>query len=77
MQQWMPFAPPGRRAMSYSSFGLVRVTAACSTVVEVHIPDQVSYKSGDGLCVRIDGSELHWLNVWLYEAQQVVGGSGP
>ena len=43
------------------------------TVAEVHIPDQVSYKLGDGLCVRIDGSELHRLNVWLYEAQQVVG----
>ena len=43
------------------------------TVAEVHIPDQVSYKTGGGLCVRIDGSELHRLNVWLYEAQQVVG----
>lgn len=43
------------------------------TVAEVHIPDQVSYKMGGGLCVRIDGSELHRLNVWLYEAQQVVG----
>ena len=26
-----------------------------------------------GLCVRIDGSELHRLNVWLYEAEQVIG----
>ena len=43
------------------------------TVAEVHIPDQVSYKIGSGLCVRIDGSELHRLNVWLFEAQQVVG----
>ena len=24
------------------------------TVAEVHIPDQVSYKLGGGLCVRID-----------------------
>lgn len=43
------------------------------TVAEVHIPDQVSYKTGGGLCVRIDGSELHRLNVWLYKARQVVG----
>ena len=42
-------------------------------VAEVHIPDQVSYKLDGGLCVRIDGSELHRLNVWLYEAQQIVG----
>ena len=42
-------------------------------VMEVHVLPQVSYKSDDGLCVRIDGPELHRLNVWLYEAQQVVG----
>ena len=43
------------------------------TVVNVHIPDQISYKFDDGLCVRIDGPELHRLNVWLYKAQQVIG----
>ena len=43
------------------------------TVAKVHIPDQTSYKLDTGLCVRIDGSELHRLNVWLYEAQQVIG----
>ena len=43
------------------------------TVAKVHIPDQVSYKLDAGLCVRIDGAELHRLNVWLYEAQQVIG----
>ena len=42
-------------------------------VAEVHIPRQVSYKLDDGLCVTVDGPELHRLNVWLYEAQQVVG----
>lgn len=42
-------------------------------VAEVHIPEQTSYKLDDGLCVRIDGSELHRLNVWLYEAQQTIG----
>ena len=43
------------------------------TVAKVHVPEQTSYKTGAGLCVRIDGSELHRLNVWLYEAQQVIG----
>ena len=43
------------------------------TIAKVHVPKQVSYKLDGGLCVRIDGSELHRLNVWLYEAQQVVG----
>ena len=42
-------------------------------VAKVHIPDQTSYKQDSGLCVRVDGSELHRLNVWLYEAQQVIG----
>ena len=43
------------------------------TVAKVHIPDQTSYKTYAGLCVRIDGPELHRLNVWLYDAQQVIG----
>ena len=43
------------------------------TVAKVHVPDQVSYKLDGGLCVRIDGTELHRLNVWLYEAQQTIG----
>ena len=42
-------------------------------VAQVHIPEQTSYKLNTGLCVRIDGTELHRLNVWLYEAQQVIG----
>ena len=43
------------------------------TIAQVHIPDQISYKHDVGLCVRVDGSELHRLNVWLYEARQVIG----
>ena len=42
-------------------------------VAKVHVPEQASYKLDTGLCVRVDGSELHRLNVWLYEAQQVIG----
>lgn len=43
------------------------------TVVKVHVPKQTSYKLDGGLCVRVDGSELHRLNLWLYYAQQVIG----
>ena len=42
-------------------------------VAKVHVPEQASYKLDTGLCVRVDGSELHRLNVWLYEAHQVIG----
>ena len=42
-------------------------------VAKVHIPVQTSYKLDAGLCVHVDGSELHRLNVWLYEARQVIG----
>ncbi len=42
-------------------------------VSQVHVPRQTSYRLDSGLCVRIDGSELHRLNVWLYEAQQIIG----
>ena len=43
------------------------------TVDRVHVPRQVSYKLDNGLCVEVDGPELHRLNVWLFEAQQVIG----
>jgi hypothetical protein len=32
-----------------------------------HVPRQVAYRFSEGLCVRVDGTELHRLNVWLYE----------
>ena len=43
------------------------------TVAKVHFPEQTSYQFDSGLCVRVNGPELHRLNVWLYEAQQVIG----
>ena len=43
------------------------------SVEEAHVPQQSSYKLDTGLCVYVDDSELHRLNVWLYEAQQVIG----
>ena len=43
------------------------------TVERAHIPEQTSYKLDLGLCVKISGPALHRLNVWLYEARQVIG----
>ena len=63
----------GRRG--YESFVLWSGTRDDDTftVAEVHVPKQMSYKLDAGLCVHVDGSELHRLNVWLYETQQVIG----
>ena len=32
-----------------------------------HVPKQTGYRFSDGLCVRVEGDELHRLNVWLFE----------
>ncbi len=42
------------------------------TVRTAHVPRQDSYRLASGLCVRVDGSELHRLNVWLYEAAETL-----
>ena len=36
-------------------------------VRHVHVPAQDSYRTRDGLLVRVDGEALHKLNVWLFE----------
>lgn len=43
-------------------------------VVETpHVPKQTSYRLETGLCVRVEGDELHRLNVWLFEAGHILG----
>ncbi len=37
-----------------------------------HVPKQTSYRLRTGLCVRVEGQELHRLNVWLYEAGEIL-----
>jgi hypothetical protein len=37
------------------------------------VPRQRSYKTPDGLIVRVEGEALHKLNVWLYEKRQLLG----
>lgn len=38
-----------------------------------HVPKQTSYRLTEGLCVRVEGDELHRLNLWLYDASQMLG----
>lgn len=38
-----------------------------------HVPRQTSYRTKSGLLVRVDGDELHKLNVWLYDAGETLG----
>jgi hypothetical protein len=41
-------------------------------VLDGHVPHQTSYKTKDGLLVRVDGAALHKLNTWLYENGQML-----
>jgi hypothetical protein len=41
-------------------------------VLDGHVPRQSSYKSKDGLLVRVDGEALHKLNTWLFEREQTL-----
>ena len=42
-------------------------------VRNAHMPKQTGYRSEEGVCVRVDGDELHRLNVWLYEHSELLG----
>lgn len=37
-----------------------------------HVPKQTSYRLKSGLCVRVEGPELHRLNVRLYETGEML-----
>ena len=50
-----------------------RVSSSNFSVDTVHVPNQTSYKLESGLCVRVDGDELHRLNQWLYRHRQIIG----
>ena len=42
-------------------------------VKTAHVPEQTSYRSKGGLCVRVEGEALHKLNVWLFEHEETLG----
>jgi hypothetical protein len=41
-------------------------------IATAHMPHQTSFKTEDGLLVRVDGEALHRLNSWLYEHGEVL-----
>jgi hypothetical protein len=43
------------------------------TARTVHVPEQRSFKTVDGLLVRVEGPALHRLNAWLYEREEILG----
>jgi hypothetical protein len=49
------------------------VTDNVFDVVTPHVPKQTSYRLDTGLCVRVDGDELHRLNRWLFDAGEILG----
>lgn len=42
-------------------------------VQRLYVPPQRSYKGDTGLHVRVEGDDLHQLNLWLYENHQILG----
>ena len=36
------------------------------------MPRQTAYRLSEGLCVRVEGPELHRLNIWLYEHHELL-----
>ena len=38
-----------------------------------HVPHQTAYRFTEGLCVRVDGDELHRLNLWLFAHHEQLG----
>lgn len=49
-----------------------RANGRVFSVRTAHVPKQRSYRLKNGLCVRVDGAELHRLNVWLYESGEIL-----
>ena len=48
------------------------VTDDVFTVKTSHVPAQTAYRLDSGLCVRVEGEELHRLNCWMYEHQETL-----
>jgi hypothetical protein len=42
-------------------------------VTTPHVPKQTSYRLSTGLCVRVAGDELHRLNIWMFDAGEILG----
>ncbi len=42
-------------------------------VQHVYVPAQRSFRSTEGLHVRVDAEQLHGMNMWLYQNRQTLG----
>lgn len=42
-------------------------------VEKEYVPEQSAYRMPDGLCITVDGEELHRLNKWLYQHDLSLG----
>lgn len=49
-----------------------RASDSVFEVLTPHVPEQTSYRTRTGLSVRVEGSELHRLNAWLFEAEETI-----
>lgn len=49
-----------------------RQEGASFQIINARVPRQTSYRLVSGVCVRVDGEELHKLNIWLFEAAQTL-----
>ncbi len=38
----------------------------------MHVPRQTGYRLPEGLCIRVEGDELHRLNLWLFENNELL-----
>ncbi len=50
-----------------------RVDGPLFDVTTAQVPRQTAYSLDTGLCVRVEGDELHRLNMWLYDTGLVLG----
>lgn len=49
------------------------VSGATFHVRTMHVPQQTAYRFPEGICVRVEGPELHRLNVWLFQHGEQLG----
>lgn len=63
----------GRRGNECFALWSGVIDGATFRVLASHVPRQTAFQLESGVCVRVDGSELHRLNVWLFEAGQRLG----
>jgi hypothetical protein len=63
----------GRRGNECFALWSGVIDGATFRVLASHVPRQTAFRLESGICVRVDGSDLHRLNVWLFEAGQRLG----